>query len=47
GMPSCSVGVAIYPEDGKSADALLHYADVNMYRMKRQRGRSSSAMLKR
>ena len=39
GMPSCSVGVATYPEDGKDADTLLNYADVKMYRMKRRRSR--------
>lgn len=38
-MPSCSVGIATYPEDGKDADTLLNYADVKMYRMKRRRTR--------
>lgn len=36
-MPSCSVGVAYYPEDGEDADALLSRADGDMYRVKRQR----------
>ncbi|WIT10809.1 diguanylate cyclase [Paucibacter sediminis] len=37
--PGISVGVAIYPDDGADADALLRYADVEMYRHKlRQRG---------
>ena len=36
-MPSCSIGVAYYPEDGKDADTLLIYSDNEMYRMKRHR----------
>ena len=36
-MPSCSIGVAIYPEDGEDADTLLSYADGDMYRVKRHR----------
>lgn len=36
-MPSCSIGVACYPQDGQDADALLSHADGAMYRMKRQR----------
>ncbi|WP_027906917.1 GGDEF domain-containing protein [Pseudomonas taiwanensis] len=36
-MPSCSVGVAYYPEDGEDADTLLSRADGDMYRVKRQR----------
>lgn len=36
-MPSCSIGVAYYPEDGKDADTLLTYSDNEMYRMKRHR----------
>ncbi len=36
-MPSCSIGVADYPEDGKDADTLLTYSDNEMYRMKRHR----------
>ncbi|QHF44423.1 diguanylate cyclase [Pseudomonas sp. S35] len=36
-MPSCSVGVALYPVDGKDADMLLSHADDDMYRIKRQR----------
>ena len=27
-MPSCSVGVAVYPEDGQDANTLLRHADV-------------------
>lgn len=37
GMPTCSIGVACYPEDGLDADALLSHADSDMYRVKRQR----------
>jgi len=33
-----SVGVAIYPEDGESAEALLAAADRGLYRMKAQGG---------
>lgn len=36
-MPSCSIGVACYPEDGDDADTLLSRADGEMYRVKRQR----------
>ncbi|MDR6713729.1 diguanylate cyclase (GGDEF)-like protein/PAS domain S-box-containing protein [Pseudomonas hunanensis] len=36
-MPSCSIGVACYPADGKDADTLLSHADGDMYRRKRQR----------
>ncbi|WP_339501648.1 sensor domain-containing diguanylate cyclase [Pseudomonas silesiensis] len=36
-MPSCSIGVAIYPADGEDADTLLSHADGDMYRMKRRR----------
>lgn len=36
-MPSCSIGVASYPEDGADADTLLSHADDDMYRVKRQR----------
>ncbi|MEB6589083.1 MULTISPECIES: sensor domain-containing diguanylate cyclase [Pseudomonas] len=35
-MPSCSIGVACYPEDGRDADALLRHADGHMYRIKQQ-----------
>ncbi|BAP40928.1 sensory box protein [Pseudomonas sp. StFLB209] len=38
-MPSCSIGVARFPEHGTDADALLSHADGEMYRVKRQRGR--------
>ncbi|MGE7991746.1 diguanylate cyclase domain-containing protein [Pseudomonas sp. NPDC089554] len=34
-MPSCSIGVACYPDDGEDADALLSHADSDMYRIKR------------
>ena len=36
-MPSCSVGVAVYPADGTDADTLLSHADSDMYRIKRLR----------
>lgn len=36
-MPSCSIGVAVYPANGLDADALLSHADGDMYRIKRQR----------
>jgi len=35
--PSCSIGVACFPEDGHDADMLLRHADGDMYRIKRQR----------
>lgn len=31
-----SIGMATYPQDGQNADALLHAADIGMYREKRQ-----------
>jgi len=37
GAPSCSIGVARFPEDGNDADMLLRHADGDMYRIKRQR----------
>jgi diguanylate cyclase len=37
GMPSCSIGVACYPDDGRDADALLSHADDQMYRQKKRR----------
>lgn len=33
---SCSIGVAIYPENGRTTDALLSYADKAMYKAKHQ-----------
>lgn len=43
--PSCSIGVARYPDDGADADALLSHADGDMYRMKRRRSASSAPPL--
>ena len=34
-MPSCSIGVALYPADGEDADTLLSHADGDMYRVKK------------
>ncbi|MGB3425045.1 MAG: EAL domain-containing protein [Castellaniella sp.] len=31
---SCSIGVALYPDDATDADTLLHYADLAMYQAK-------------
>ncbi|NIE73369.1 diguanylate cyclase [Pantoea sp. Tr-811] len=36
-MPTCSIGVACYPEDGEDIDTLLNCADDDMYRQKRRR----------
>ncbi|MGJ7549968.1 diguanylate cyclase domain-containing protein [Pseudomonas alloputida] len=36
-MPSCSIGVACYPDDGADIDTLLNCADDDMYRNKRRR----------
>lgn len=35
-MPSCSIGVASYPEDGEDADTLLSHADDQMYQIKKR-----------
>ncbi|MDD2047595.1 sensor domain-containing diguanylate cyclase [Pseudomonas putida] len=42
-MPSCSIGVAFYPVDGKDADTLLSHADGEMYRVKRQRSAAAQS----
>jgi len=34
-MPSCSIGVACYPADGKDAETLLSHADSHMYKIKK------------
>jgi GGDEF domain-containing protein len=34
---SCSIGLAVYPQDGKDATALLQRADAQMYRAKELR----------
>ena len=34
----CSIGVAIYPRDGRDHDALLAHADASMYTAKRRAG---------
>jgi diguanylate cyclase (GGDEF)-like protein/PAS domain S-box-containing protein len=36
----CSIGVALYPDDGRTLDALIQLADTAMYRVK-ERGRGS------
>ncbi|MGP9766148.1 diguanylate cyclase domain-containing protein [Halomonas sp. AOP13-D3-9] len=35
-MPTCSIGVACYPDDGSDADTLLSRADSHMYQIKRR-----------
>ena len=32
---SCSIGIALHPDHGTTAEALVHSADVAMYRVKR------------
>jgi diguanylate cyclase (GGDEF)-like protein/PAS domain S-box-containing protein len=39
-FPTCSLGVAAYPEDGSDAETLVKYADIAMYRAK-QAGRDN------
>jgi diguanylate cyclase (GGDEF)-like protein len=36
-LPSCSIGCAMYPQDGKAIDDLLNTADARMYAAKRAR----------
>jgi len=39
-FPTCSLGVATYPEDSRDAETLVQYADIAMYRAK-QSGRDN------
>ena len=39
---SASVGIALYPEDGKTRDGLLHTADTAMYSLKHSRRKVTS-----
>jgi diguanylate cyclase len=43
-MPSCSIGVAIYPADGEDAETLLSHADSDMYRLKRRRSATNRTL---
>lgn len=36
-LPSCSIGVACYPDHGDNADTLMSYADSDMYQSKHTR----------
>jgi diguanylate cyclase (GGDEF)-like protein len=38
-MVNASIGVALYPEHGRSSDTLLRHADVAMYQAKRSPAR--------
>lgn len=42
---SCSIGIALYPENGRNADDLLKRADTALYTVK-ERGRSGFALFK-
>jgi GGDEF domain-containing protein len=39
---SASLGLALYPEDGKTRDSLLHTADTAMYSLKYSRRKVTS-----
>jgi len=35
-LPSCSIGISVFPNDGEDAGTLIEHADITMYRAKQQ-----------